>query len=217
MPIAVQCTECEKKFKVPDEVAGKKIRCPACKTVIAVPAAEEEFEQPDEEFETPDEETAVTQTPSPKKKKPDSDQFEASPKKRKKSEDDEDYGVDEDEEEEEQPRKKKKKRYDDDDDYDYREPRRRRAEPHRGVTILILGISSIVVACLCPLICWILAAIAVNMANTDKPKIERGVMDKDGAGMTTAGQVCAYVGVILGLINCVGGIALQVAQKGGNF
>ncbi len=151
-----------------------------------------------------------------KKKKKDFDEDEPPSKKRKKDEDD-DYGVDEDEEEEEQPRKKKKKRYDDEDDYDYREPRRRRAEPHRGVTILILGISSIVVACLCPLICWILAAIAVNMANTDKPKIERGVMDKDGATLTTAGQICAYVGVILGLISCVAGAAIQVAQKGGNF
>ena len=36
-----------------------------------------------------------------------------------------------------------------------------------------------------------------------------------GEGMTTAGQVCAYIGVLIGLINCVAGIAIQVGGLGG--
>lgn len=209
MPISIQCPECEKRLKVADSAAGKKIRCPACKAVIAIPAAEELVE-PDDLVE-PDEETAVSETPVRKKKKPDLDEDEPAPKKRKKSEDDEGYGyADDEDEEEERPRKKKKKRRYDDDDY---RPSRR-TESHRGVLILVLGILSIVVACLCPLICWILAAIAVNMANADKPKMERGLMDRSGETMTTAGQVCAYVGTLLGLINCIAGAALRM---GGQF
>jgi hypothetical protein len=41
MPISVVC-DCGKEFKVKDETAGKKVRCPACQTVLTVPAAEEE-------------------------------------------------------------------------------------------------------------------------------------------------------------------------------
>ena len=35
--IPVTCPECEKKMQVPAAVAGKKIRCKECQTVIAVP------------------------------------------------------------------------------------------------------------------------------------------------------------------------------------
>jgi predicted Zn finger-like uncharacterized protein len=38
MPIQVACTSCAGRFRVPDNVAGKKIRCPKCKEVINVPA-----------------------------------------------------------------------------------------------------------------------------------------------------------------------------------
>ncbi len=39
MPIQVACASCAGKFRVPDNVAGKKIRCPKCKEVIQIPAA----------------------------------------------------------------------------------------------------------------------------------------------------------------------------------
>ena len=40
MPIQVQCAGCQKEFRVPDKVAGKKIKCPKCTGVIEVPAGE---------------------------------------------------------------------------------------------------------------------------------------------------------------------------------
>jgi predicted Zn finger-like uncharacterized protein len=40
MPIQVACTSCAGRFRVPDNVAGKKIRCPKCKEVITVPAGD---------------------------------------------------------------------------------------------------------------------------------------------------------------------------------
>jgi hypothetical protein len=33
----VQCTQCSKTLKVPDTAAGKRIRCPACSTIVDVP------------------------------------------------------------------------------------------------------------------------------------------------------------------------------------
>ena len=42
MAISVTCSQCEKKFKVADTSAGKKLRCSACKGVITVPEVEEE-------------------------------------------------------------------------------------------------------------------------------------------------------------------------------
>jgi uncharacterized Zn ribbon protein len=41
MAINVVC-DCGKEFKVKDEIAGKRVKCPACQTVLTVPAAEEE-------------------------------------------------------------------------------------------------------------------------------------------------------------------------------
>jgi formylglycine-generating enzyme required for sulfatase activity len=37
--IAFACPSCHKKLKVDDELAGKKVRCPGCGTVLAVPQA----------------------------------------------------------------------------------------------------------------------------------------------------------------------------------
>jgi RsiW-degrading membrane proteinase PrsW (M82 family) len=39
MPIPVACGGCGKRFKAPDRGAGKKVPCPACKTIISIPAA----------------------------------------------------------------------------------------------------------------------------------------------------------------------------------
>jgi predicted Zn finger-like uncharacterized protein len=37
MPIAFSCPECDRSMKVKDDLAGKKVKCPGCETVIAVP------------------------------------------------------------------------------------------------------------------------------------------------------------------------------------
>jgi len=40
MPIPVKCTSCEKKYQVPDNLAGKLVFCPTCKLSLDVPAPE---------------------------------------------------------------------------------------------------------------------------------------------------------------------------------
>lgn len=39
MPVEVSCTACQGRFRVPDAAAGKRIKCPKCKSPIDVPAA----------------------------------------------------------------------------------------------------------------------------------------------------------------------------------
>ena len=41
MPIEVQCNGCQRRLRVPDRVAGKRIKCPKCQAVIGVPTAPE--------------------------------------------------------------------------------------------------------------------------------------------------------------------------------
>lgn len=39
MPIEITCTSCSKRLRVPDNAAGKRVKCPQCQTILSVPAA----------------------------------------------------------------------------------------------------------------------------------------------------------------------------------
>jgi hypothetical protein len=82
-------------------------------------------------------------------------------------------------------------------DRPYRRYRRRDVEPHRGTTILVLGILGLVVA---PLI---LGPIAWILGNTDIKKIRAGTMDPEGEGNTNAGRICGIIATIYGLVSCL--------------
>jgi hypothetical protein len=45
MAIEARCEKCDKKVKVKDALAGKKIKCPGCGAVIAIPAAAAEKQE----------------------------------------------------------------------------------------------------------------------------------------------------------------------------
>src|SRR4051812_20408250 len=38
MPISMQCPQCGKKLNAPDTAAGKRARCPQCKTIVTLPS-----------------------------------------------------------------------------------------------------------------------------------------------------------------------------------
>jgi hypothetical protein len=236
MPIAITCPGCDKKLRVPDTSAGKKVRCPSCQKVVPVPKPEEDLVEPDDDLVEPDPEPPAKPkktpepkddpeshvTAKPKKKRPPDDEAEtgvtAKPKKKKadEGEGEGEYGFDEDDAEERRRRRRRRRREEEDDEIDdFRDRRPRRRElPHRGVAVLVLGILSIFGSCLCALLAFILASIALNMANEDLPKMERGLMDDSGRGMTVAGKACAYIGVLLGLLAIVANIVLMAT---GNF
>lgn len=92
-------------------------------------------------------------------------------------------------------------RRDDRDDYNDRPSRRRRRrylEPHRGTTILVLGIVSFFV--LGP----ILGPIAWIMGNNDLREMRAGRMDREGEGNTNAGRICGMIATIMSIVGIVG-------------
>ncbi|MEO0414323.1 MAG: DUF4190 domain-containing protein [Verrucomicrobiota bacterium] len=69
-------------------------------------------------------------------------------------------------------------------------------QPHRGTTVLVLGILSLVV-------CPILGPFAWKMGNTDLAKISAGQMDPAGRDTTNAGKICGLIGTILLILGVI--------------
>jgi DNA-directed RNA polymerase subunit RPC12/RpoP len=77
MPITVTCSECEKKLKVKDELAGRKVRCPGCEGVILVPKAEEpELDELEEFDDFDDGEDIKLRKPAKKRRRSSEDEFD---------------------------------------------------------------------------------------------------------------------------------------------
>lgn len=105
MPIQVLCTGCSVKLAVPDSAAGKHVRCPKCRAVLAVPAPEPEGPK----FEVVEPERPA----APVRKRAQNDD----------GDDDAPMSLEREEEKTERPKPRKRPRYDDDDDDE--EPRRK--------------------------------------------------------------------------------------------
>ncbi len=120
MPIALEC-DCSKKLRVKDELAGRKIRCPECKGVIAVPVPEVEVEPEPEDadaYVTPDEPKSSTASKSKSKSSEDDDDSasyvtaempKTKSKSKSSSDDDDDEEDDEDKPAWERKRKERKR------------------------------------------------------------------------------------------------------------
>jgi hypothetical protein len=80
-------------------------------------------------------------------------------------------------------------------DEDYRGP----GLPHRGGTILVLGIISFLLSFIPPA-AWVLGGWTINQANTDLHQMGLRQMDRSGKAMTQAGKAFGWAGVILSLI-----------------
>ena len=70
---------------------------------------------------------------------------------------------------------------------------------HRGFLILILGIASI--PC-----CGLIGIPAIIMANEDLRKIDAGIMNPEGRGLTTAGKILGIIGLIVLAIGIIGNV-----------
>lgn len=73
-------------------------------------------------------------------------------------------------------------------------------KPHRGTTILVLGILSLVLCAPLGIAAWI-------MGNSDLKEMDAGVMDPSGRSTTNAGRICGIIGTILLIIGVLVGIA----------
>jgi len=190
--IIVSCPQCQRQLRVPEDLLGKKVKCPACAMVFTADGPGESLRA------TPLSE--VTERPPPAyhaQAVPLGEVFEdasGTPGSRQARPEEEDYdyrGFDE-----------------------QRHPGRRRFgrnySPHRGALILTLGILSLV-------ICGFLGPFAWVMGNTDLAEIRAGRMDPEGEGLTQAGRICGMIASILLIIGCTCYGFLILAGMGGRF
>jgi TM2 domain-containing membrane protein YozV len=42
MPIELRCNECQRRLRVRDEIAGKRIKCPSCQAILRVPVPDDD-------------------------------------------------------------------------------------------------------------------------------------------------------------------------------
>jgi len=78
-------------------------------------------------------------------------------------------------------------------------------KPHRGGTVLTLGIIGIACCLICGIIAWV-------MGNNDLKEMAAGRMDRSGEGMTRAGKICGIISVILACVGLVVQVILFAAQ-----
>lgn len=85
-------------------------------------------------------------------------------------------------------------------------------KPHRGTTVLVLGILGLVLCVVCGIIAFV-------MAKSDLAEMKAGVMDRTGEGMTTAGYWLGLISIILtilGVVMFVGIMVLGLAAGAGS-
>ena len=105
MPLKIACAGCNAVLNVPEEAAGKRVKCPKCQSVLIVPNAGPDFEMVDE-----------TPAASPKAKPRPSVVRDEEPKRSRRKDDDDD-----------EPRSKKRRSRDDDEEDDEPRPARRKS------------------------------------------------------------------------------------------
>lgn len=161
------CPSCDSRLSVMPADLGSDVECPSCQTVFKAKKLSSAALGPRRRLVGQDADD--NDTPALRRRRRDEDEEDEDERPRRGQRRDE-----EEDEEEERPRRR----------------RRRRAsyEPHRGTTILILGILSLT-------LCGVFTGIpAVIMGGADLKKMDQGIMDPEGRTMTMIGR-------ILGLIN----------------
>jgi hypothetical protein len=198
MAIDVSCPECKEKLRIPDDWLGQSVECPACV----------------HSFTATQDAAAVSSGPPPlppgiappPDQPPDvaaeDDEF-ASP-------------IDEEPEDREAPPKKRARRRASKGTGGYfgelQRKQRKMMSPHRGVTVLMLGIFSV-------LCCWTwLLAIgscacgyyAYQMGSHDLQEMQAGRMDPSGKGITQVGRIMGLVGAVLSIIGVLASLCSLV-------
>jgi predicted Zn finger-like uncharacterized protein len=101
---------------------------------------------------------------------------------------------------------------------------RRDSLPHRGGTVLTLGIISVVsvvfdvlLACCCFPALWVTALVGLGtgipawmMGHSDLADMRTGAKDPSGRGSTQAGWICGMIGTILNALILIGSIVLLI-------
>jgi phage FluMu protein Com len=201
MPQTIHCSHCQQLLSLRDEDVGKMVRCPRC-TGVFTAVVEEQPPQPPilgQDFEIAPEHPPPP--PAPQSHHEPVAHINPSPEF-----DGGIYAVQLDEEALVSPTNSGRPPRPSPISFEEEEPY---VQPHRGVLILVLGILSLVLACI-PLAGWILGGIAMSMASTDERLMREKMMDRTGAPLTKAGQVCAIFGVFLASLAFIVNVAVAV-------
>ncbi len=196
----VSCPECQRKLRVPNDLIGKLVKCPTCgHTFTADPVNQAPPPEPVAKAES---RPARTSKVSRDEKDEDEDEDEDRSRRRRLRSSRRD---DDDEDDDDRPRRRKRFSRDDDEDDDDDDDRPRRSRrrrgylaPHRGGTILALGIISFFFFAI------ILGPMAWIMGNNDLAEMRAGRMDREGESQTNAGRICGMIATFL----WVGGVVL---------
>lgn len=181
----ILCVSCNHRLNVPEVMAGRQFNCPKCKATQTAPLASAQASE--SEYQIP----TYAEPPPPIQRSKPTQNLKTCPncgesvlvtaskcKHCKEWIGEEDEGS---------------------DDQDYSRPSagnsRRYVEPHRGGTILTLGILSLI-------ICAPLGVFAWSMGGSDLSKMRMDRMDRSGEGSTRAGYVCGIIGSIFFFGGC---------------
>lgn len=210
MSAIVACPFCGRKLRVPPELTGNPVKCPACLKAFDPPAGVDlPLDRPAAAADLPLE-RAPRSDRSPERK-PALDRGPDLPASRRvRSRDD-----DEDDEDDDRPRRRR--RADEEDDYDDRDDRprrrRRRYTDHRGSTILALGICAVL-----GFFTIVTGPMAWIMGSNDLAEIRRGEMDPEGETNTRVGMYLGMAATILMIVALVlicgfGGVMMVVSAR----
>jgi hypothetical protein len=141
MPFVTSCPDCARKLRVPDELLGKKVRCPGCKVVFTAVADSDKPEEapPPPRRPAPPRDERIEQDPRPRRAPPPPPQDEDDSARIRQRDDEQDFQEDEDE----LPRGRRMR---EDDEYGEEAPRSSGSRAgwrsvRIGVTFLLIGVS----------------------------------------------------------------------------
>lgn len=185
MPTLVNCPSCQRKLKVPDELLGKKVKCPGCSTTFTA----EEFE------ETPAvEEEAPRRPRRPLREEEDFDE-EPPRKARRRAEEPREEEEYEDEEFEDRPRRRGRNR-----------GRARDAVSAPATCLMVTGIIGIVLATLGAVINALSVAGRAVIPNQGGPGAQPQWANVFGGGI---GLVFNFIAIGIGVLIVMGALRMK--------
>jgi hypothetical protein len=241
MPQIISCPDCERKLRVPDDLLGKKVKCPGCSVMFKAVVAggeEEELEEVDEEpaprKRAAAREERVSERPNGRRpSRRDEEEEDDRPSRRRRDDDDDDDRRSsrrrrrDDDDDEDYPRSRRR-RYDDDDDYD---DDRREMSPARqktawgkvrtGINLVMIGtwvwVGGSFIFALCAALAAILLGSAITSLMSGSPGSADGSLGTAvGGGLVlVAGAgilaLCSFVEVVMRLVGY--GMCMGVPAK----
>ncbi len=204
MSTVIACPQCRQNLQVPPEMLGKEVRCPGCQHIFTADADGVRAGVP----------PLTVPPPLPPDDLPEWE------KPRPGGEPDDDFAepledADTDADGAEKPRKRKQSRKGSSGGGYYEELTRKQRKmqaPHRGVTVLLLGIFSVLCspgfllsigACAC-------GYYAYQFGSHDLGEMQTGRMDRSGEALTRVGWVMGIAGVCISVPFILASIAIMI-------